>query len=91
MPPLNEDDDFTVIMRFLRAVALVVLALATLAMTVAMFWRDMGIASFFDDWFGQWSEGKLTTVAGVMAIVSIVALRVTQKSEDRYRQRSRIR
>jgi hypothetical protein len=91
MPPLSEDDDLVIILRFLRAVALALFALATFAMTVAMFWRDMGIDSFFDSWFGEWSEAKLTVVAAAMGVASITALRITKKSDERYRQRSRIR
>jgi hypothetical protein len=52
-----------------------------------MFWRDIGLDSIFDHWFGQWSEAELTGLAGAMGIACIVALRATQKSQAEYRRR----
>ena len=88
MPQFTEGDDLTVLIRFVRALALVLLTLATLAITLAMFWRDVGLDSFFDRWFGHWSEWQLTALATVMIFLSIAALRGTQRSEMRCRTRS---
>lgn len=87
---LPEDDNLTIIVRFARAAALALFALVALGVTLAMFWRDAAVSSFFDNWFGEWSEPQLTALAGLTDLAMYGALRMTQRSEDRYR-RSRSR
>ena len=86
MPSPQESNDIMV--RFIRAVLLALFALVALAITVAMFWRDIGISSFFDVWFGELSESQLTALAGGADLALWGAVRMTQRSETRYRQRS---
>jgi hypothetical protein len=83
--PSPQDD---IIVRFIRAVLLALFALVALAITVAMFWRDIGISSFLDVWFGELSESQLTALAGGAELALWGAVRMTQRSETRYRQRS---
>jgi hypothetical protein len=86
--PSPQDDD-QILLRFMRATLLALLAIVALAITVAMFWRDVGItSSIFDLWFGEWSEPQLTAVAGTVDLALWGAVRMTQRSEARYRQRS---
>ena len=87
MLPSRDNDDINCIMRFVRAIALVLLALATFIVTLAMFWRDAGIDSILESWFGQWSDTKLTVVAGIMIVASLSALRAVQQSDSRYKRR----
>ncbi|OYD76158.1 UNVERIFIED_ORG: hypothetical protein BDU10_1230 [Burkholderia sp. CF145] len=63
MPQFTEGDDLTVLIRFVRALALVLLTLATLAITLAMFWRDVGLDSFFDVPRSAAMDKKIITVA----------------------------
>ncbi|MBN3760908.1 hypothetical protein [Burkholderia sp. Ac-20365] len=80
-------EDVTLVLRFIRAVALALLALGALGLTLAMFWKDMGLSSYFDHWFGTWSDGALTILTIVVDALVFVALRATQKSEARLKQR----
>jgi hypothetical protein len=84
----EESDDLILIIRFIRAVLLAMFALVALAITVAMMWRDATLPSFFDLWFGQWSDTQLTVLAGTIDLAAWGALIMTQQSEARYRQRS---
>lgn len=88
MSKFSDSDDIVLLARFARALVLVLLVLGTLTITLAMFWRDVGLDSFFDRWFGHWSEWQLTVLATVMIFLSIVALRCTQRSEARFRVRN---
>ena len=86
MPSPQEDDD--IIVRFIRAALLALLAIVALVLTVAMMWRDLSLPSFFDSWFGQWSNAQLTILAGTVDLTAWGALIMTRRSEARYRQRS---
>jgi hypothetical protein len=80
-------DDLISLLYFSRALGVALLALITLAVTAAMLWKDVGLESFFDRWFGNWPEWQLSALAAGMIILSLMALRATQRSHARYRAR----
>lgn len=89
MPQLiNPSDNAVTVLRFVRALALACFGVVALAVTVAMFWRDIALASFFDRWFGNWSEGSLTLLTVALDAALYIALRVTMKSEAKLKRRS---
>lgn len=87
MPAPIEREDTILVLRFVRAVAIALLALFALCVTVAMFWRDIALPSFFDEWLGSLSEGALTLLTLVVDLIAIFAVRATQRSEARFTTR----
>ena len=88
MPSTQKSGDLVLVIRFTRAVLLALYALFTLAITVAMMWKEAAVPSLFDFWFGQWTDTQLTALSATASIGLFGALRMTQKSEALYRQRS---
>lgn len=84
--PFQISDDVSIILRLIRAVLVAVFALVALGFTVAMFWRDVQIPSFFDDWFGSWSEPKLTLVTLCVDAAAFFAVRAVQKSDAKFKR-----
>jgi len=61
----------------------------TLIIVLALFGRDLGLNSFLDQWFSDWSELKLTVVGAVMLGGSALALKAVRKGEARHRDANR--
>jgi type VI protein secretion system component VasK len=73
---LNEDA--LVILRLARAVILFIAALALVALGVAFLWKVTATPSFFDAWFGGWSEDRMLLallVAGAIVIYPVWRVR----------------
>ncbi|WP_112184567.1 hypothetical protein [Ralstonia sp. GX3-BWBA] len=75
--------------RLVRALGTLLLAVAALVVVLAMFWRDVRLASFLDQWFGGWSDRTLTLAATLMLGLSALAFRLVERSERRYAQKRR--
>jgi hypothetical protein len=83
---LNEDA--LVILRFVRAVVLFIASLALVALALAFLWKVTGTPSFFDAWFGGWSEGRMLLV--VLAVGALVIYPVWKvRSADVRREKNR--
>ncbi|MFP3637528.1 hypothetical protein [Paraburkholderia sp. SIMBA_054] len=78
--PFAPSEDVALVLRVVWTIVLAGISLVALAITVAMFWRDVGVASYFDHLFGTWSDGTLTCVTIVVDVLAIAAVRATQKS-----------
>jgi hypothetical protein len=84
---LNEDA--VVVLRFARGVGLFVAALVLVALGLAFLWKVTGTPSFFDAWFGQWSEDRmLVALLAVGAIVIYPVWRVRSADVRREKNRS---
>lgn len=74
------------LLRFFRALGLAAFALATLVVTVALLWRSAQI-TILENWFGRFNDDDLTIMSGVMIIALYLGVSITQKSEQRCRER----
>jgi hypothetical protein len=84
---LNEDA--LVILRFARAIVLFIASLTLVALGLAFLWKVTGTPSFFDAWFGQWSEGRMLLVLfAVGALVIYPVWRARSADVRRAKNRS---
>lgn len=84
---LNEDA--LVILRFVRAMVLFVATLVLVALGLAFLWKVTGTPSFFDAWFGGWSEDRmLLALLAVGAVVIYPVWRVRSADVRRGKNRS---
>lgn len=87
MSAMDTNDDIPWIWLLLAVVALL-LGVAVVIVSVALFWRDVGGLHLLDPWFGTWSELKLTLVDAALMGASLVVLRVVLSRKE-IRQRTR--
>lgn len=89
MDDSNSEDLPMLCLRLLRALGILLLAVAALVVVLAMFGRDLHLTSFLDDLFREWSDLTLTLVATVMLGLSALAYRIVERSERRCAQKRR--
>lgn len=82
-------EDATVLLLFLGALALAVWSLASFAVMVALVWRDWQVASFFDRWFGSWTDLQLTLLAGGMFLIAVFGVKWMRATQRRLRERGK--
>ncbi|MGF6440474.1 hypothetical protein [Paraburkholderia youngii] len=71
----NLSEDAQIVARFLFAIVLALWSIASFVVIVALVWRDWQVASFFDRWFGSWTDLQLTLLAAGMFLTTVFGLK----------------